>query len=173
MASKILGKYPINPDLIHERSIGSFDPKLLTYFLEGDQEKTERRKELGKFYIYIYIPVQVQTPTTTIHIIISWHREREHRVLFHFKTNIFLCNWPINTNNNNILDYIHIILIICHNLLHTMISTCCTQSLQYLYPLFIPVGRKEGMNGKGKQNRLHDTRLLLFSHSFQLQCCSN
>lgn len=54
MASKILGRYPENADLKYERSIGSFDPSLLTYFLEGDQEKTERRKELGKSLTLTY-----------------------------------------------------------------------------------------------------------------------
>ena len=45
---KILNVYPVNHDLLKERSKASFDPRELTYFLEGDKEKTIRRKELGK-----------------------------------------------------------------------------------------------------------------------------
>jgi hypothetical protein len=47
MAS-ILGRYKVNPELIKERSKSSFDVQKLTYFFEGSQEKTRRRKELGK-----------------------------------------------------------------------------------------------------------------------------
>jgi hypothetical protein len=49
MSCKILGRYPVNPDLLMERSKSSFPPNLLTYFLEGDEEKTKSRKELGEF----------------------------------------------------------------------------------------------------------------------------
>ena len=49
MTSKILGSYPVNPDLVMERSKASFPPNLLTYFLEGDEQKTLNRKQLGEF----------------------------------------------------------------------------------------------------------------------------
>ncbi|XP_053214891.1 peroxisomal acyl-coenzyme A oxidase 1-like [Panonychus citri] len=49
--TSILGQYPINPLLTDERSKSSFNIEKLTYFLEGDQEKTLRRRELEKkFY---------------------------------------------------------------------------------------------------------------------------
>lgn len=48
MTCRILGRYPVNPDMLLERSKGSFRPDILTHFLEGDEEKTKNRKELGK-----------------------------------------------------------------------------------------------------------------------------
>ena len=45
-----MGIYPENPELRLEREKASFPLHLLTYFLEGDQEKTEKRKELEKIF---------------------------------------------------------------------------------------------------------------------------
>src|SRR5688572_2571589 len=53
MTSKILGVYPVNPDLAKERAQASFPVSQLTFFLEGDEEKTKRRKELGKTFMEI------------------------------------------------------------------------------------------------------------------------
>lgn len=52
MAGKFLGVYPINCDLQKERASASFPVNELTYFLEGDAEKTIRRKELGESGIF-------------------------------------------------------------------------------------------------------------------------
>ncbi len=38
----------VNPDLQRERNNASFNPLELTYVLDGCQEFTERRRELGK-----------------------------------------------------------------------------------------------------------------------------
>lgn len=47
MGSKILGVYPVNPELVRERKQASFPVDELTNFIEGDPEKTQRRRELG------------------------------------------------------------------------------------------------------------------------------
>ena len=46
--TSILGSYDINPILVKERNKSTFDIQKLTYFFEGSQEKTKKRKELGK-----------------------------------------------------------------------------------------------------------------------------
>lgn len=51
MAERLLGRYPVNVDLERERNKCSFPIKELTHFIEGDPEKTTRRKELGEFTI--------------------------------------------------------------------------------------------------------------------------
>ena len=38
----------VNPDLAKERGKGSFDTTELTYLLHGGQQKTERKRFLGK-----------------------------------------------------------------------------------------------------------------------------
>ncbi|KAI1305184.1 Peroxisomal acyl-coenzyme A oxidase 1 [Halotydeus destructor] len=50
MSSKILGKYPENAELIRERLKCSFSVIQLTNYIEGDPEKTQRRRELEKHF---------------------------------------------------------------------------------------------------------------------------
>lgn len=48
MAQRLLGVFPENPDLRAERNRASFPLNCLTFFLEGDESKTKKRKELGE-----------------------------------------------------------------------------------------------------------------------------
>ena len=42
----------VNPDLAKERAKGSFDITELTYLLHGGQQKTERKRFLGKLALF-------------------------------------------------------------------------------------------------------------------------
>lgn len=46
--SSILGEFETNPLLLEERVKASFDVEKLTFYLEGDRDKTLRRRELGE-----------------------------------------------------------------------------------------------------------------------------